>query len=364
MNNGGLKVCILVEKLSGGGAERSAAILSYMFAGMGHEVHMVSITDDIEYEHAGTLFNLGKFKNKMNGPLNKLKRLYIYQNYLKKQHFDYVLDFRFRQKLIKEKILARFLYTNVNVVYMVRSSNLAYYFPKKKKQSQRLFEKAHAVAVQTEAIKTKIEEKYKLKNIVVIPNALDFDEVNQLKNQVLDVDFKYILAAGGMQNDTKQFDKLIEAYSRTSLPQKGIKLIILGRGQLMESYKAHAVFCGVDEHVIFEGFAMNPFKYYTNCLYFVHCSKFEGFPMVILEALATGTAVIALDCPTGPAEMIADGENGILLPQNDFDALQHAMDTLVQDEAQRKTLAIRATDSVKKYSIEKVAQQWQELFER
>ena len=46
---------------------------------MGHEVHMVSITDDIEYEHAGTLFNLGKFKNKMNGPLNKLKRLYIYR---------------------------------------------------------------------------------------------------------------------------------------------------------------------------------------------------------------------------------------------------------------------------------------------
>lgn len=364
MTNRKFKICILVEALSGGGAERSAAILSYMFTGMDHEVHMVTITDDIAYKFSGTLFNLGKFKNKMNGPLNKLKRLYIYQNYLRKQKFDYVLDFRFRQKMIKERILARFLYTNVNVIYMVRSSNLDYYFPKKEKGARRVFKKAHAVAAQTHEIKLKIEKKYKLENVVVIPNAIDLAYVKDKKEEPLEIDFPFILAAGRMNNDIKQFDKLIDIYSQSTLPRKGVKLIILGEGEMVELYKAQAVFQGVENDVIFEGFQANPFKYYKKALYFVHCSKYEGFPMVILESLATGTPVVALNCPTGPAEMIQNHYNGILLDDADFAALKNAMEELANDEELKEHLAENSASSVEKFALERVADQWQELFEK
>ena len=113
--------------------------------------------------------------------------------------------------------------------------------------------------------------------------------------------------------------------------------------------------------VIFKGFLPNPFPYYKKAMFFVQCSKFEGFPMVMLESLACGTPVIALNCKTGPAEIIGHNSNGLLLPYNDFIALREAMNKLISEPELLAKLRENAKLSVAQYSTEAIALQWENL---
>ncbi|MEE3226087.1 MAG: hypothetical protein VX253_09230, partial [Bacteroidota bacterium] len=152
-------ICILVESLAGGGAERSAALLTQMLTEAGYAVHLVTITDKIGYEFSGRLYNLGKYKNATNGVFNKLKRFQHFKKYLHEQNIDLVLDFRMRRNALKEYCIQRYLYPGFKVVFMVRSANFGYYFPKPDFVAKRLFREAE-LCVLTEAMKHSIEQRF------------------------------------------------------------------------------------------------------------------------------------------------------------------------------------------------------------
>ena len=91
---------------------------------------------------------------------------------------------------------------------------------------------------------------------------------------------------------------------------------------------------------------------------FVLSSRYEGFPIVLLEALAAGLAVVSFDCPTGPAEILTDGIDGLLVPAEDVPALAAALDRVMGDESLRRRLAAAAPAAVLPYSPEQVGRRW------
>ena len=96
------KIALIGYRLGIGGAERVMANLSVFFEKHGVEVHNIIVIDEVSYNFSGKLINLGKLKNKSNGIINKLNRYLFLKNYLNENNFDFIIDFRFRNKPIQE----------------------------------------------------------------------------------------------------------------------------------------------------------------------------------------------------------------------------------------------------------------------
>ncbi|MCP4687370.1 MAG: glycosyltransferase [Desulfobacterales bacterium] len=122
----------------------------------------------------------------------------------------------------------------------------------------------------------------------------------------------------------KDFGALIRAFSLLRRTRKA-KLIILGEGRERAALEALASETGVSEDVSMPGFVSNPYAFMSRSDLFVLSSAWEGFGIVLVEALAAGLPVVSADCPGGPREILQDGRIGPLVPVGDPDALSRAM---------------------------------------
>jgi glycosyltransferase involved in cell wall biosynthesis len=93
---------------------------------------------------------------------------------------------------------------------------------------------------------------------------------------------------------------------------------------------------------------------------FVLSYRFEGFPLILLEAMSKGMALISFDCPTGPAEIVEDHRNGILVPPKDVEGLARAM---IGNEQLRRRCAAAAVSTAQCYTIEAIGSQWLDLLD-
>jgi len=132
-----------------------------------------------------------------------------------------------------------------------------------------------------------------------------------------------ILAVGRLSGQ-KDYPTLLKALAAVRR-QRAARLIILGEGPDLESLQAESKALGVSEVVSFAGFQVNPYPWMKRADLFVLASKFEGLPGVLIQAIGAGTRVVSTDCPSGPSEILLQGEVAPLVPVGDADKLAAAM---------------------------------------
>jgi len=96
---------------------------------------------------------------------------------------------------------------------------------------------------------------------------------------------------------------------------------------------------------------------------FALSSRFEGFPLVLCEAMSKGLAPVSFDCPTGPAEMIDDGRNGLLVPLGDVEAFAAALTRMIGDDELRRRCGAAAIATGESFKMDVIGPMWEQLFD-
>lgn len=135
---------------------------------------------------------------------------------------------------------------------------------------------------------------------------------------------------------------LLRAFAR--LPDTSATLLILGEGELRASLESLAEELGIADRVIMPGFAVDPWPYLASAEIFVLSSDYEGFPLVLAEAMHAGLKIVSTDCISGPREMLDGGRFGRLVPCGDEQALANAMQAAMADAAQPERMRERANE--------------------
>lgn len=355
------RICIVSDQLAGGGAERCSGLLSVFFERNNFKVHHVLVLDKIEFEFAGEVFNLGKLKNEKNDFFNKLKRFYVLKKFFSNNKFDFILDTRAKNHNLREFFISKCIFSSP-LIQIIHSYMLNLYLPKNTFLAKNIYSHCYKIITVSEGIKNKIAIDYKYSNVKTIYNPIDFEYINkQLLESIPSISYEYILAVGNMESNVKQFDKLIDCYSKSDLINKNIKLIILGEGVLRSKFEQKVVEMNLESFVIFKGKIKNPFPYYKNALFTVLSSKNEGFSYALVESLACSTPVVSFDCLSGPKEIIKNKENGLLVEDQNEDKLIEAINLFANDKGLYNYCKRNALQSVAHFDLELIGKRWLEL---
>lgn len=173
-----------------------------------------------------------------------------------------------------------------------------------------------------------------------------------------------VVVAAGRLVEQKSFDRLIEAFGLAAHSRPDWHLRIYGSGPTEESLRRQIAELGLEGTVTLMGRTTDLGTEMARGSLFALSSRWEGFPMVILEAMSTGLPVVAFDCPTGPAQMITHGHDGLLVGDGDVPALAAALARLMEDEGQRRKLGAAARETARAYELPEVGRQWDALISR
>lgn len=200
----------------------------------------------------------------------------------------------------------------------------------------------------------------KMPNLCVIPNA-----ALRMSDTYAEGDKKRVIAVGRLDYQ-KGFDRLIEAWRivQQNKAYADWHLDIFGQGEWKEMLQARINSYGLQDSMKLNAPTKQIGKEYTESSMLVMSSNYEGFPMVMIEAMACGLPAISFDFKCGPKDIIRHGENGLLVENGNIQGLAEAMMTLMEDEELRRRMSVEARKVTETYSEEVVMKQWIDLFER
>lgn len=193
--------------------------------------------------------------------------------------------------------------------------------------------------------------------IRVIPNAANF-----IAEKYSDCSVKRVIAVGRLDYQ-KSFDRLIQVWEKVHQQMPDWRLDIFGQGEWQEILQGMIDKRGLQETVKLNGPTKNIGQEYSESSMIVMSSHYEGFPMVMIEAMACGLPAVSFDFKCGPKDIIKEGENGLVVPDGDIDGLAKAMMTLMRDDELRRKMGENAKRVVETFSEAKVMDKWVRLYE-
>lgn len=197
----------------------------------------------------------------------------------------------------------------------------------------------------------------------VLYNAIDLEDIQAKSNEPIEFKGEFFLSVGRLDSG-KNHELLIKAYAQLKNCDKS--LIILGDGVLRKKLEALIKELNLEDRVFLPGFDNNPYKYMSKCYAFVFVSLFEGFSNALIEALACGKLVITSEHKSGAKELIGENEWGYLVPVDNQEATQKAMQRAIDEpdfvKYYEKNAIIRAKEFNKKTIAKNLINELEEIY--
>lgn len=351
------KIAFYIGSLSMGGAERVIVNLAAYFHSCGYKVTIVTKEQDSdEYPVpegvTRILADIVGDEISSSRLLNLYRRIAKLRNIWKQLKTDYIVSFIKKNNFMA---ITSSMGLHIPVIVSVRS-NPSREYPDKVTRliANVLFAKAAGIVLQTGQAKEFFPDAVQ-KKAVVLPNSLS---EQFLQTEYIGERKKEIVWVGRM-DENKNPIMLLRAFGNIAEKYPDWILKYIGDGPLMEELKelSHNEKCA--EQICFTGRMEDVAGAIRPASIFVLTSKQEGMPNALMESMVSGLAVVSTDCPCGgPAELIEDGMNGILISVDDEKALAEALDKLLSDEEYRNRLGENAKELIDKVHPEIVNRQW------
>lgn len=356
------KFCIVTISLGKGGAERSCAMLSQMLSEMGHEVHLVLLNDSISYPYSGNILNLGLLKKGKDTFAKRLKRFRKFRAFIKENDFDYIIDQRSKNQYFRELFYHKYLYHRVQTIYIAHSSNKEGYLTQYPKKFAKICNGNYANVAVSNYIEEHVLKAAGIQKTKTIHNAYDpkwFEDGGKVPEVLQNK--RYILSYGRIVDSIKDFTFLIHAFETSRIWEQNVSLVIMGDGPDKEKLTRFAQTTQAAAFIHFLPFHSSPFSIIKKAAFVALTSKYEGFPMVIVESLSLGTPVVSLDIISGPNEIIEPNSNGLLIKERSIPLFAAAMEKMITDTDLYQRCKRNAMPSVKRFSMAEIAKKWNDL---
>lgn len=193
-------------------------------------------------------------------------------------------------------------------------------------------------------------------------NVMQIYNPNVLKNlKTGNCTNKKVIAAGRLDVE-KGFDILIDIWKNIAAKNPDWTLEIWGDGALRENLTKQIADNGLNNNVFLKGRTGEIQNKYIESSFYVMTSRYEGFPMVLIEAMSCGLPCISFDCRWGPGEIIEDNKNGFLVPVGNMKEMAERINTLIDSEQLRQKMSEQAKLTAEKFNLHKIMNQWDNLF--
>lgn len=228
-----------------------------------------------------------------------------------------------------------------------------------------LYPLADRVIAVSEGVATSVRERTRVdpEQVVVLPNPVPVAAIRERAERDIDLpwpadpDHEVVLWVGRFAPE-KDLPTLVRAFDRLHERRPETRLVLAGTGPERERLERLVADRGLTEVVAFPGY-VDPAPYMARASVFALSSTYEGLPTVLVEALACGCPVVSTDCPSGPREILADGEFGRLVPVGDDAALADAIETTLDADPDEARLRARADE----YASDRVLAAYESLVE-
>lgn len=335
------KIAFVLPALYGGGAERVALRIANGLAEKGYNVDLVLS------QFKGSYISLVSPKVNVvdlgcSDKFVTLKSIPKLISYLKKNKPKVLFSTLFRTNFIVYLTLllsaskSRLVIRHPNMLYPKGSKDSFYTFVTKK-LAIKTAQKADAVVLTSQLMKDELLSlaSFDIDKLHIIPNPVPVKEIQEkadlpLQHEWFEEDSDPVILSVGRLTQQKGYVDLINAFAKVVVNTPS-KLLILGEGEQRYELEELIKQLKLENKVALPGFVDNPYQYMARAKVFALPSKWEGFPNVLVEAMACGTKVVAADCPGGTAEILENGKWGALTTVNDVPALVNALIEALQD---------------------------------
>lgn len=350
-----MKIDFIINALSGGGAERVMVTLANGFS-TDNEVSLITFNKGSAYpiDHQINRVKL-HHGNINNHTLRSWLNLFLYYKHCNEKP-DIIVVFMPANALIVIPI-AKFF--GIKVIVSEHNNHMANPSLKTKWTRKILYPFANVVTILTSYDLDFFKKTNR--RVVIMPNPIKIpSRINEFSKRK-----KNILAAGSLQRfRVKGFDSLLKIAAPLLHMHKDWTLTIAGSGESgMETLKELRKELNLENQVFLPGFCDNIQELMQNSQIFALSSKYEGLPMVLMEALSNGMTCIAYDCISGPRDLIEDNINGLLVRNQDTTDFQEKLDELMTNDKLRYFLASSASNSMLRFDLAEIMKQWNDLFE-
>ncbi|OZG66175.1 glycosyltransferase, group 1 family protein [Bifidobacterium hapali] len=217
--------------------------------------------------------------------------------------------------------------------------------------------KADAIVTLTEADrKLYLDNAHPKCPVIAIPNPMQ----TVTPQPVYAADSRIIISSGRLTYQ-KGFDMLVDVAARVLPGHPDWQWFILGEGEDRPMLEEKIVAAGIGNQLILKGRVENMPDYYRKAAMFVLTSRFEGLPMVLLEAKAYKLPIVSFDCETGPADIVTDGVNGDLVETGDISGMAERINLLIDDDEHRGRYAAHADEGMDCFDRDLIIGQWDRL---